>query len=288
MRSDNLHNLIIDNIKLNDNNDDHFEDLQRRQRNIFERAENTKNSGFFEDVNNEKSLEQKNKELDKKLLHLYRLHSSKFHKQKGVKLKDDLLNMRLNLLKKSDIEKFNSKNKSVSKLRQKIAFKFRFMKNLDYKSVSPQKKRKANYKKQDDKMNKILKISKSIPDVLYKEIKTVKANEKNNINKTNNTERIRKSNEYGFNSSFKAHRYLGNLYDYYKSNIPLYIKENMMNNNFAFSTKYLPLNKENKPVNVATKTNKVINVINIKQNHSKLKSNKLKEDNSFKLSSLLS
>jgi hypothetical protein len=226
-----MHNLIIDKIKLNDNTDDHFEELQRRKNNIFEENETNKNNAFFGDINNEKSLENKNKDLDNKLLSLYRLHSSKFHKQKDVKLKDDLLNMRLNLLKKSDIEKYNSKNNSILKLRQKVAFKYRFMNNLTNKSISPEKKKMSNFKKQNEKMNKILKISKSIPDVLYKEIKTMKTDEKNMRNIESNSESVQKSNDYGFNSSFKTNRYLGNIYDYYKNNIPLYLKNNVFNNN---------------------------------------------------------
>jgi len=230
-----MHNLIIDKIKLNDNTDDHFEELQRRKNNIFEENETNKNNAFFGDINNEKSLENKNKDLDNKLLSLYRLHSSKFHKQKDVKLKDDLLNMRLNLLKKSDIEKYNSKNNSILKLRQKVAFKYRFMNNLTNKSISPEKKKMSNFKKQNEKMNKILKISKSIPDVLYKEIKTMKTDEKNMRNIESNSESVQKSNDYGFNSSFKTNRYLGNIYDYYKNNIPLYLKNNVFNNNTNIS-----------------------------------------------------
>ena len=200
-----MHNLIIDNIKLNNNTDDHFEELHRKQHNIFEQK---KNNDYFGDFNNEQSLEQKNKDLDRKLISLYRLHSSKFHKQKDIKLKDDLLNMRLNLLKKEDIEKINSKNNnSVNRLRQKMAFKFRFMNNIDNKISS--KKKIKNYKKQNEKMNKILKISKSIPDVLYKEIKTMKTNNNKKINNKksiNNVKNIENNSNHGFSSSFKTHR----------------------------------------------------------------------------------
>ena len=70
--------------------------------------------------------------------------------------------MRLNLLKKSEIERLNSKNNnSVSRLRQKIAFKFRFMNDAN----KNKNKKLINYKKQNERMNKILKISKSIPDI---------------------------------------------------------------------------------------------------------------------------
>ena len=301
-----MHNLIIDNIKLNDNTDDHFEELHRKQHNIFEQNENNKNNDYFGDFNNEQSLEQKNKDLDRKLISLYRLHSSKFHKQKDIKLKDDLLNMRLNLLKKEDIEKINSKNNnSVNRLRQKMAFKFRFMNNIDNKISS--KKKIKNYKKQNEKMNKILKISKSIPDVLYKEIKTMKTNNNKKINNKksiNNVKNIENNSNHGFSSSFKTHRYLGNIYDYYKSNIPLYIKNNILNNNnninnkYLFNIKELSHKNEDKDIYKSNKQDKVyknIDEVNVNDIY-KYKKNKIdrvnlgkqKGDSLIKLSSLLS
>ena len=301
-----MHNLIIDNIKLNDNTNDHFAELHRKQHNIFEQNENNKNNDYFGDFNNEQSLEQKNKDLDRKLISLYRLHSSKFHKQKDIKLKDDLLNMRLNLLKKEDIEKINSKNNnSVNRLRQKMAFKFRFMNNIDNKISS--KKKIKNYKKQNEKMNKILKISKSIPDVLYKEIKTMKTNNNKKINNKksiNNVKNIENNSNHGFSSSFKTHRYLGNIYDYYKSNIPLYIKNNILNNNnninnkYLFNIKELSHKNENKDIYKSNKQDKVyknIDEVNVNDIY-KYKKNKIdrvnlgkqKGDSLIKLSSLLS
>ena len=303
-----MHNLIIDNIKLNDNTDDHFEELHRKQHNIFEQNENNKNNDYFGDFNNEQSLEQKNKDLDRKLISLYRLHSSKFHKQKDIKLKDDLLNMRLNLLKKEDIEKINSKNNnSVNRLRQKMAFKFRFVNNIDNKISS--KKKIKNYKKQNEKMNKILKISKSIPDVLYKEIKTMKTNNNNkkinNKKSINNVKNIENNSNHGFSSSFKTHRYLGNIYDYYKSNIPLYIKNNILNNNnnninnkYLFNIEELSHKNEDKDIYKSNKQDKVyknIDEVNVNDIY-KYKKNKIdrvnlgkqKGDSLIKLSSLLS
>ena len=298
-----MHNLIIDNIKLNDNTDDHFVELHRKQHNIFEQK---KNNDYFGDFNNERSLERKNKDLDRKLISLYRLHSSKFHKQKDIKLKDDLLNMRLNLLKKEDIEKINSKNNnSVNRLRQKMAFKFRFMNNIDNKISS--KKKIKNYKKQNEKMNKILKISKSIPDVLYKEIKTMKTNNNKKINNKksiNNVKNIENNSNHGFSSSFKTHRYLGNIYDYYKSNIPLYIKNNILNNNnninnkYLFNIKELSHKNEDKDIYKSNKQDKVyknIDEVNVNDIY-KYKKNKIdrvnlgkqKGDSLIKLSSLLS
>ena len=42
-----MHNLIIDKIKLNNNINDHFEDLQRRERHIFEESERNTNNDFI-------------------------------------------------------------------------------------------------------------------------------------------------------------------------------------------------------------------------------------------------
>ena len=54
-----MHNLIIDKIKLNNNINDHFEDLRRREHHMFEESERNTNNDFFGNFNNEKSLEKK-------------------------------------------------------------------------------------------------------------------------------------------------------------------------------------------------------------------------------------
>ena len=82
---------------MNDNTNDNFEELQRRQKRLFE-MNSLNNYNLFGDSNNEKSLEQKNKDLDKKLISLYRLHSSKFHKHKNIQNPDDLLNTGIDIV----------------------------------------------------------------------------------------------------------------------------------------------------------------------------------------------
>ena len=80
------------------------------------------NYNLFGDNNNEKSLEQKNKDLDKKLISLYRFHSSKFHKHKNIQNPDDLLNIHSNIFKKSNQEKLSNprnNDNSMTKLRKK-------------------------------------------------------------------------------------------------------------------------------------------------------------------------
>ena len=166
-----MHNLILNKIKLNDNIDDHFEDLQKRHHNIFDDSEITKDKGF-DDINNEKSLENRNRDLDKKLVTLYRLHNSKFHQKRENKLKDVNLNLLLNLNKKSDIKKIGTtSNNFIIKLRQKMAFKYRFMNESKNKSISPERKKILKFKKQDEKMIKILKISKSFKKLIQTKLK---------------------------------------------------------------------------------------------------------------------
>ena len=282
-----MHNLIIDKIKLKNKVNDHFEDLKRRQHILFEQVEN--NNSIFGDVNNEKSLEKKNIDLDKKLISLYNFHSNKFHKPKFIKLKDDLLNMRLNLLKKSEIERLNSKNNnSVSRLRQKIAFKFRFMNDAN----KNKNKKLINYKKQNERMNKILKISKSIPDILYKEITTVREKIENN---KNNFENSKNTIDHGLYIPIKSKRYSGNIYDYYKSDIPLNYNSNTLksqksekNNRWTLKNKNTISIINEKRIYENPNNKKIKNYNKIKINKENLKKVLLKRDGYFNLSSLLS
>ena len=289
LRSDNMHNLILDKIKLKDKVNDHFDDLKKRQHILFQQFEI--NNSIFGEINNEKSLEQKNFDLDKKLVSLYKFHSDKFHKLKFIKLKDDLLNMRLNLLKKSEIEKLNSKNNnSVSRLRQKIAFKFRFMN----KTNNNKNKKLINYKKQNERMNKILKISKSIPDILYKEITIVRENEENN---KENNESNKNTIDQGLYIPLKSKRYSGNIYDYYKSDKPLYYHSNTIKGQKSTKNKeqFNPSNKSKNTISIINE-NKIDSSNNKRRkNFNKIKVNKenikkiiLKKDGLFKLDSLLS
>ena len=243
-----MHNLIIDKIKLNNNINDHFEDLRRREHHMFEESERNTNNDFFGNFNNEKSLEKKNKDLDKQLVYLYRLHSSKFHKQKNIKLKDDLINMRLNLLQKSEIEKSNSiNNNSKNNMRKKLAFKFRFINKIcNVNNLELKNKKRINYKKKNEKMNKILKISKSLSDVLYDEIKAITNKEKNTASSI--SESSKQNNEPAVNYSLKSQRCSSNIYNYYKPSKPLFINNNMFN--IRNKIKIIPLNKEDENKNI--------------------------------------
>lgn len=297
------------------------------------------NYNLFGEGNNEKSLEQKNKDLDKKLISLYRLHSSKFHKIKNTKTSDDLLNIHVNIFKKSNQEKIsNPRNidNSMTRFRKKIAFKFRFINSLN--NISPKKQIASKFKSQTNKMNKILKFSKSIPDVLLNEFKTIQSDDKiNNNNKikyqyqiqTNNNTNNNIINGYiGNNSSFKANRYSGNIYDYYKSDRPIYVSNNLfkiekkfnfeenttnndinINNNKFHNDKLKILNNDEKYNLASIKKNKLLynrnqdnkynkednktdNIKNLFYNNKlkklKISKTKSKSDSIIKLSSLLS
>ena len=199
--------------------------------------------------------------------------------------------MRLNLLKKSEIEKLNSKNNnSVSRLRQKIAFKFRFMN----KTNNNKNKKLINYKKQNERMNKILKISKSIPDILFKEITIVRENEENN---KENNESNKNTIDQGLYIPLKSKRYSGNIYDYYKSDKPLYYHSNTIKGQKSTKNKeqFNPSNKSKNTISIINE-NKIDSSNNKRRkNFNKIKVNKenikkiiLKKDGLFKLDSLLS
>ena len=232
MRGDNINNLVKDNINLKNNND-LFEQMKKKK-NIFDLYQNFHKNDFSEMTEDEAILEQKSKNFNNKLIHLYRLHSSKFHPKKDDNSQNikDVYDKQINLFKKerSNIwnnSRFNNKNqkimKNMNKFRKNIAFRYRFMNNS-----TKNKKIKNNFKSKNKKMNKILQISKSIPDILLYEIKSINNTNKNNniINSYDNNKKLEEENlqnykavkEYGFLSPYKGNRYIGNFYDYYKSN----------------------------------------------------------------------
>ena len=230
MRGDNINNLVKDNINLKNNND-LFEQMKKKK-NIFDLYQNFHKNDFSEMTEDEAILEQKSKNFNNKLIHLYRLHSSKFHPKKDDNSQNikDVYDKQINLFKKerSNIwnnSRFNNKNqkimKNMNKFRKNIAFRYRFMNNS-----TKNKKIKNNFKSKNKKMNKILQISKSIPDLLNQEIKSLQ-NIKNMNLSHGNAKKLEEDNfiinkkfikDYGFNSPFKGNRYIGNIYDYYKSN----------------------------------------------------------------------
>ena len=137
-------------------------------------------------------------------------------------IKDQKNDMQLNIWNEPAINKIQNNYKNVSDFRKKMAFRFRYM------NYSPRKLNlKKIFKVKDEKMNKILKISKSIPNFLLSHSNSSKNKNNFGIKNLENNEGLNlkkeyKDNigkkEYGFNSPFKLKRYIGNLYDYYRSN----------------------------------------------------------------------
>ena len=209
------------------------------------------------------------KDFNKELVSLYRLHSSKFHSRKIEKSKDisDRFNDEMNLLKNKqksyenlNIWKEPSLNKkknnynNIFEFRKKMAFRFRYM-NYTPKIIDIKK----DFKLKDDKMNRILKISKSIPNLLLKDSKKNENEGYNDdylFNKDNMFDRNNRFKEYGFISPFKFNRYIGDLYNYYRSNS--YLNEN----NLIFNNK--------------------INDNNIKEKLNNRKDNRSKDNDSLK------
>ena len=268
LRSENIHDLVMDNIQLNNNND-LFEQIEKKKKNIYNLYPNFQNSKTFDEITkDELVLEQKTKDFNKKLISLYGKHSSKFHSKKeddSQKI-NDILHLDLKSIKDENInnnDKNNNNNqlssrnpnnyKNMNLFRKKMAFHFRFMQNNSTKK----KKLNKSFKSKNKKMNKILQISKSIPDILLYEIKSINNTNKNNniINSYDNNKKLEEENlqnykavkEYGFLSPYKGNRYIGNFYDYYKSNNCLNEKNLIFsqNKNYNNNIIYEKINKIN-------------------------------------------
>ena len=209
------------------NNNELLEEMEKRK-NILGLNQNIENNDslFKEEINKEKAqLRKKSKEFYKKLISLYGSHSSKFRKKKEEDSKN-AVNSELNSIKEANNEPMNNKelfikkdknSKNLNLFRKKMAYYYRFINN------SKKNKEMKKYRNQSKTLNKLLQISKSIPDILLQEIKIIQNNNKyftpniiyeDEIMSQNNNE-IR---EYGFLSPFKGNRYVGNIYNYYKSN----------------------------------------------------------------------
>ena len=285
----------MDNINLNNNND-LFEEMEKRKNryNLFQNASKNETNSQLDDV--EIVLEQKNKDFNKKLISLYKIHSSKFHLKKDEYSEhiNKILNKEIKSLKKSNIlnksqEKLNIKN--LNKVRKNLAFRYRFL-----KSSTKNKNVKKNFEVKNVKMNKILQISKSIPDIILHEIKSMQNDMKKNNSYMNDKKcednnfyknyNINKDYGYGFSSPFKGNRYIGNLYDYYKSN-------NCLNEEYLIFGKdshnnyiYEKINQNNQDVLPLNHNNK-INFLKINEKKGKEKIKKNEKSGMIHLKSLL-
>ena len=288
LKNDNIHNIVLDNMNLNDNFE-LFDNFEKNQAKILDK--NFKSFEIFNnsDENKELQLLSKNKfkDLNNELMSLYRLHSSKFHSRKIEKEKNisDKFNEEMNssVNEEKNKEKINLWNepifkriqnyKNILEFRKKVAFRFRYM-NYSPKIINLQK----NFKSRDDKMNKILRISKSIPNFL---LKGNKSKNINNIEDINDIKEMNKNyfeeNNKGIFTPFKLNRYIGNIYNYYRSDISLNesklifrIKKDDFNNyegNISnkidkSNQSYIPSirNLKNKDINKNIKVNRIINL----------------------------
>ena len=247
--------MVIDNIKLNDHTDI-LDNLYKK--NLPDMNHNCSyktlddanyNNNIYEGI----LMKDKIKDLNNEFISLYRIHSSKFHsrKEENEKKLNDKLNEEMNMLIKDNKnnEKLNLWNepinskvqhsyKNIFEFRKKMAFRFRFM-NIPTKNIGTKK----NFKIEDEKVNKILQISKSIPNIFLKEEKFVKKENKEINNNSENSFEDR-NKEFGFGSHFKLHRYIGNLYNYYKLNNPLDKNHLIINENRSNNYNYNDINNE--------------------------------------------
>ena len=140
-----------------------------------------------------------------KIKNIIRMHSSKYHPEKAIK--NSLNNEFDMILKKLKYGQYDSNNDDREiKYRQRLAFKYRFLQND--KNITP-----LNFKKMNMKMNKLLNISKSIPNYLLKNIKSNERNQDednkqfNSINTSINISYIysknNRSNKFLYESSTK-------------------------------------------------------------------------------------
>lgn len=152
----------------------------------------------------EKSTSKKDNIIDKlnknsdntyriKIKNMIRLHSSKYHPETTkINSLNDEFDKVLRKLKYGYYELNNDVR--VMKYRQRMAFKYRFLQND--KNITP-----LNFKQMNIKMNKLLSISKSIPNYLLQNTKSAqKKKEENNKNYNSINTSINASDTYNKNN----------------------------------------------------------------------------------------
>ena len=149
-------------------------------KNIFKYLKG-KNEKYQKKIIEQIKINEPNNLYGNKIKNIIRLHSSKYHPDDELKNSSmDEFDKMLNKLKygKYDLE---DEDREI-KYRQRLAFKYRFLKSK--KSITP-----VNIPKMNSIMNRLLSLSKSIPNFLLiqnKENKTIKKEETNKKNDSAN------------------------------------------------------------------------------------------------------
>ena len=136
-----------------------------------------------------------------KIKNMLRLHSSKYHPEEDIKKHqlDDFDKM-LNKLKYGSYNYINDDDREI-KYRQRLAFKYRFLKNG--KNLHP-----INFEKMNSKMNQLLSISKSIPNYLLIQKNKTKSKQEEKKEEINiKTESINNSDNFSSIHSKKRIKY---------------------------------------------------------------------------------
>jgi hypothetical protein len=163
-------------------------------KNIFKYLKG-KNEKFQKKLKEQLKTDEPHNLYGNKIKNIIRLHSSKYHPEDDIKNPppDDFDKM-LNKLKYGNYD-LESDDREI-KYRQRLAFKYRFLKNN--KNTSP-----INFSKMNSIMNKLLSISKSIPSYLLiqnnKESNIVKKEETNKKTDSVNNSIINLSSIYSKN-----------------------------------------------------------------------------------------
>ena len=143
LKTENLKELAKNNLKNN--------------RNIFSYLDD-KHGVLKKKIVEKLNVNEPNDKYGNSIKNLIRLHSSKYHPEKEIKKSSlDEFDVILNKLKYGNYD-LESDDREI-KYRQRLAFKYRFLKNN--KNTSP-----INFSKMNSIMNKLLSISKSIPNYL--------------------------------------------------------------------------------------------------------------------------
>ena len=205
-------------------------------KNIFKYLKG-KNEKYQKKIIEQIKINEPNNLYGNKIKNIIRLHSSKYHPDDELKNSSmDEFDKMLNKLKygKYDLE---DEDREI-KYRQRLAFKYRFLKSK--KSITP-----VNIPKMNSIMNRLLSLSKSIPNFLLiqnKENKTIKKEETNKKNDSANNS-INLSSIYSKND--KRNKLIENTIKRKRKSQDK-IKLNNSNNNSNRSTNIISYDKNGK------------------------------------------